>query len=90
LPHDRRPASADFLRERAAMNAIPAEYKQTEVGVIPADWDVESLGDLSDFITSGSRGWAQFYSTWTPNSPASSAARLKNIDRYPAFDNLSF
>ena len=37
-------------------------YKQTEVGVIPEEWAVESLGELSDFVTSGSRGWAQFYS----------------------------
>ncbi len=42
--------------------AIPAGYKQTEVGVIPRDWDVTSLGKLSEFITSGSRGWARFYS----------------------------
>ena len=37
-------------------------YKQTELGVIPKEWDVEPLGGLSDFVTSGSRGWAQFYS----------------------------
>ena len=37
-------------------------YKQTEVGVIPEEWEVEPLGELSDFVTSGSRGWAQFYS----------------------------
>ena len=37
-------------------------YKQTDVGVIPEEWKVEPLGELSDFVTSGSRGWAQFYS----------------------------
>jgi len=37
-------------------------YKQTEVGGIPKDWDVVPLDGLSDFVTSGSRGWAQFYS----------------------------
>ena len=37
-------------------------YKQTEVGVIPEEWEVERLGVLSKFVTSGSRGWAQFYS----------------------------
>jgi type I restriction enzyme S subunit len=42
--------------------AVKPGYKQTEVGVIPEDWDVEPLGELSDFVTSGSRGWAQFYS----------------------------
>jgi type I restriction enzyme S subunit len=37
-------------------------YKLTEVGVIPEEWDVERLGELAEFVTSGSRGWAQFYS----------------------------
>jgi type I restriction enzyme S subunit len=37
-------------------------YKQTELGVIPMEWGVVRLGDLSEFVTSGSRGWAKFYS----------------------------
>ena len=41
---------------------IDPGYKQTEVGVIPEDWSDQSLGELSDFVTSGPRGWAQFYS----------------------------
>jgi type I restriction enzyme S subunit len=36
-------------------------YKKTEVGVIPVEWEVKRIGQLSDFITSGSRGWAAFY-----------------------------
>lgn len=28
----------------------------------PSDWEVTSLGDLATFVTSGSRGWAKFYS----------------------------
>ena len=39
-----------------------AGYKVTEMGVIPEEWKVERLGRLADFVTSGSRGWAQFYS----------------------------
>ncbi|PSU39832.1 restriction endonuclease subunit S [Photobacterium phosphoreum] len=38
------------------------EFKDSPVGRIPKGWDVKSLGDLSSFITSGSRGWAQYYS----------------------------
>lgn len=45
-----------------AQPAVPPGYKQTEMGVIPEEWGVEPLGELSDFVTSGSRGWAQFYS----------------------------
>ena len=41
---------------------LKSGYKQSEVGIIPEDWEVEPLGGLADFITSGSRGWAQFYS----------------------------
>jgi type I restriction enzyme S subunit len=37
-------------------------YKLTDLGVIPNDWEVERLGSLAYFVTSGSRGWAQFYS----------------------------
>ena len=37
-------------------------YKQTDVGVIPDEWAVVSLGNLSEFVTSGSRGWATYYS----------------------------
>ena len=37
-------------------------FKKTEVGVIPMEWDVFQLGDLKPFVTSGSRGWASYYS----------------------------
>jgi len=37
-------------------------YKQTEAGAIPEDWGIDKLGNLSAFITSGSRGWARYYS----------------------------
>ena len=34
-------------------------YKQTEVGVIPEDWEVKQTGEFPPFVTSGSRGWRQ-------------------------------
>ncbi|SKA16777.1 restriction endonuclease subunit S [Consotaella salsifontis] len=37
-------------------------FKQTEVGEIPEGWDLKRLRDLAIHITSGSRGWAQYYS----------------------------
>jgi type I restriction enzyme, S subunit len=37
-------------------------YRLTEVGVIPDEWDALPLGGLQPFVTSGSRGWATFYS----------------------------
>lgn len=39
-------------------------YKQTEVGIIPEDWECVELAQLNPFITSGSRGWADFYSEY--------------------------
>jgi len=43
---------------------VPKGYKQTEAGVIPEDWEVKPIGDLQPFVTSGSRGWAAFYSDY--------------------------
>lgn len=31
----------------------PSGYKQTEIGVIPVDWDVKNLGDVCEKITTG-------------------------------------
>jgi type I restriction enzyme S subunit len=41
---------------------VPVVYKLTEVGVIPEDWKVLPIAELQPFVTSGSRGWAGFYS----------------------------
>jgi len=35
------------------MNKVPQGYKQTEVGVIPVDWNVRNLADLSSEIGDG-------------------------------------
>ena len=51
-------------------------YKQTEVGVIPQDWEVKQIGDLEPFVTSGSRGWAAFYS-----ERGSPFIRITNLSR---------
>lgn len=36
-------------------------FKQTEIGEIPEEWEVRRLGRLAEFVTSGSRGWGQYY-----------------------------
>jgi type I restriction enzyme S subunit len=38
------------------------KFKDSPVGRIPKGWDVQPLGKLASFVTSGSRGWAQYYS----------------------------
>lgn len=37
-------------------------FKQTEIGEIPEGWEVKRFRDVCSLITSGSRGWAQYYS----------------------------
>ena len=36
-------------------------FKQTEVAPFPKHWDVTTLGEISLFVTSGSRSWAAHY-----------------------------
>ena len=63
-------------------------YKQTEVGVIPEEWEVKTVGDLKPFVTSGSRGWAAFYS-----DRGSLFVRITNMSRdsiYLELENSKF
>jgi type I restriction enzyme S subunit len=53
------------------------------VGVIPEDWDVVSLGDLNPFVTSGSRGWASYYS-----EHGSLFVRITNLSRESIYLDL--
>lgn len=39
----------------------PHLYHQTPLGWLPKEWDAAILGACTSLITSGSRGWAQFY-----------------------------
>jgi type I restriction enzyme S subunit len=32
---------------------IPEGYKQTEIGIIPEDWDIKTIGDVADVISGG-------------------------------------
>lgn len=38
------------------------EFKDSLLGRIPKEWDVYKLDDIKESITSGSRGWAKYYS----------------------------
>jgi type I restriction enzyme, S subunit len=44
------------------LNANRPGYKETKVGWIPEEWDAYRAADYLPFVTSGSRGWAEFYS----------------------------
>jgi type I restriction enzyme S subunit len=51
-------------------------YQQTDLGVIPLDWEVKQIGDFEPFVTSGSRSWARFYS-----ERGSPFIRITNLSR---------
>lgn len=42
------------------------EFKDSPVGRIPAEWECKKIDQLAGFVTSGSRGWAQYYSEAGP------------------------
>ncbi|MEH1860746.1 MAG: restriction endonuclease subunit S [Nostoc sp.] len=42
--------------------AHPEQFKDSPLGQIPRYWDIERLESFAEFITSGSRGWAAYYS----------------------------
>lgn len=52
-----------------ATNGVPVGYKQTEVGVIPEDWDVKKIGDLANVIRGASprpKGDKRYYGGIVP------------------------
>lgn len=59
-------------------------YKQTEMGVIPGDWKFGELGDLNPTVTSGSRGWAKYYSDL-----GAAFLRITNLSRDSIYIDLS-
>ena len=38
------------------------QFKDSPLGRIPMEWDVRKIESISDFVTSGARGWAKHYS----------------------------
>ncbi|SDX71016.1 restriction endonuclease subunit S [Nitrosomonas halophila] len=63
--HQVAEVSAEYLTE-ATGNAVPAGYKQTEVGVIPEDWETKQLGDLVYICSGESPSKFQFQSDGVP------------------------
>lgn len=54
----------DKVSEMAATQTVPTGYKQTEVGVIPEDWECKHIGELADVVRGGSprpAGDARFF-----------------------------
>lgn len=67
---------------------VNAAYKPTELGKLPEDWSVLPISELRPFITSGSRGWAPFYSD--NGSPFIRISNLSRENIYPNLNDLRF
>ncbi|ELR66120.1 Type I restriction-modification system, specificity subunit S [Photobacterium marinum] len=61
---------------RPTFEEAPELYHETPLGMLPNGWDVKTLGDISEKITSGSRDWAKFYS-----SEGDLFVRISNLTR---------
>ena len=55
-------------------------FKQTEIGEMPEKWDLVSLTDCGAKVTSGSRGWAKYYS-----NDGALFLRITNLARKSSF-----
>jgi len=48
---------SDRVRRRGTADVV-----ETSLGPVPASWSLRTLGSIAEAITSGSRGWARYYS----------------------------
>jgi type I restriction enzyme S subunit len=68
--------------KKATMNELltkgigHTEFKDSELGRIPKSWSISNIEKLTQFVTSGSRGWSQYYS-----SEGSLFIRIGNLTR---------
>lgn len=58
--------------------------KQSDLGPIPEDWNETTIGALDPFVTSGSRGWARYYSNM-----GDLFVRITNMSRESIFLDLT-
>ncbi|MEW6363229.1 MAG: restriction endonuclease subunit S [Acidobacteriota bacterium] len=59
-------------------------YSLTDLGMLPSEWQVDELGSLDPFVTSGSRGWA----TYCADSGAP-FIRITNLSRDSIYIDLT-
>lgn len=62
LLHDLLTRGIDENGELRDRERCPEQFMDSPLGVIPRAWHVAQLGALAEFVTSGSRGWAAYYS----------------------------
>ena len=72
------------MREARARYLVKPGIKQTEVGTTPSDWEAKQLRDFQPFVTSGSRGWAAYYS-----EIGAPFIRITNLSRESIYPDLA-
>lgn len=70
-----------------ATQKIPAGYKQTEIGVIPADWDIKELKDLVSKVIDN-RGKTPPYSN-NPDVELIETASISFVTKYPNYSKVT-
>lgn len=63
---------------------VRPRYRPTEFGALPVDWALSELAEMDPFVTSGSRGWAKYYS-----DQGSAFLRITNLSRQTIYPDLS-
>lgn len=48
----------------SATQTVPKGYRQTEIGVIPADWDVKKLGDIADVTKLAGFEYSKYFNSY--------------------------
>jgi type I restriction enzyme S subunit len=56
-------ALAVYTTEAPETESVPPGYRQTEVGVIPEDWEVRTFGEVFDFLATASNARAELNNT---------------------------
>ncbi|WOE67597.1 restriction endonuclease subunit S [Aeromonas allosaccharophila] len=69
---------AEQMMQETAGKVIPTGYKQTEVGVIPEDWSVSTIGDCTRWMSGGTPN-RNIDEYWHGTIPWISGSTLKNF-----------
>jgi len=66
LLHDLLTRGLDTAGRLRDPQAHPEQFKDSPLGRVPREWEASHLSDIAKRITSGSRGWAAYYSDIGP------------------------
>ena len=69
-----------LLQELLTRGIGHTEFRETEIGPLPVGWEVVTLATISELVTSGPRGWAQYYSETGPLFIRSQNIRSGTLD----------